>query len=450
MSAFPLRTRVMAWFAMVSLVVTSGLALLTWHLATGYMITQREHGAIQQAMLNARLVNAAIERDRVGLDELITGLGADVESAVLLLHRGRWISSGNAVDPKRLPKALIDEVRGGQAAHQRVVLNGVPVLAVGLPLRATGATYVEVFPLRELDRTFEFLSWMLVIGTVAATVLAALLGRWAATSALRPLQRLTAAAATAAGGELSVRLPATRDPDLAPLASAFNDTAEKLQTRVRRDVRFAGDVSHELRSPLTTMINAMAVLQRRRDELPTSAQHAVQLLDADLRRFRRMVDDLLEISRTDRLDLELLDLSELVRQAAAEHHRGLRPDVFDLSAAPKVLGDRRCLERVVANLVDNAEHHGGGLVRFAVLSDGRTARIEVDDAGPGVPAGARDRIFERFARGAPGDRDGADQGAGLGLALVAQHVRGHDGRVWVTSRPGGGARFVVELPEVQG
>jgi two-component system, OmpR family, sensor histidine kinase MtrB len=443
----------MAWFAMVSLVVTSVLALLTWHLSTGYMIAQREHGAVQQAMLNARLVNAAIERDRIGLDELITGLGADVESAVLLLHRGQWISSGNSVDPKRLPKALIDEVRAGQAAHQRVVLDGAPVLAVGLPLRGAGATYFEVFPLRELDRTFEFLSWMLVIGTIAATVFAALLGRWAATSALRPLQRLTAAAAAAAAGDLSVRLPATRDPDLAPLAGAFNDTAEKLQARVRRDTRFAGDVSHELRSPLTTMINAMAVLQRRRDELPDSAQQAVQLLDADLRRFRRMVDDLLEISRTDRepggLDLELLDLSELVRQAAAEHHRGLRADVFDLAATPMVLADRRCLERVVANLVDNAEHHGGGLVRFAVLADGTTARIEVDDAGPGVPDTARDRIFERFARGAPGDRDGADRGAGLGLALVAQHVRGHEGRVWVTERPGGGARFVVELPEVQ-
>jgi signal transduction histidine kinase len=76
------------------------------------------------------------------------------------------------------------------------------------------------------------------------------------------------------------------------------------------------------------------------------------------------------------------------------------------------------------------------------------ARVELDDAGPGVPPEGREHIFERFSRGSPANRDATDRGVGLGLALVTQHVRGHDGRAWVESRPGGGARFVVELPEV--
>jgi two-component system, OmpR family, sensor histidine kinase MtrB len=112
-----------------------------------------------------------------------------------------------------------------------------------------------------------------------------------------------------------------------------------------------------------------------------------------------------------------------------------------------VVADRRRMERVIANLVDNAERHGHGLIRLGVLSSDGHARIEVDDNGPGVAAADRDRVFERFARGSPADRDATDSGVGLGLALVAEHVRRHRGRSWVEDRPGGGARFVVELPE---
>jgi signal transduction histidine kinase len=88
-------------------------------------------------------------------------------------------------------------------------------------------------------------------------------------------------------------------------------------------------------------------------------------------------------------------------------------------------------------------------VRVGVRSHGGKARIEVDDAGPGVPPELRDRIFDRFDRGARAGRRGADTGSGLGLALVAQHVQRHGGTVRVEDRPGGGARFVVELPEAE-
>jgi signal transduction histidine kinase len=132
----------------------------------------------------------------------------------------------------------------------------------------------------------------------------------------------------------------------------------------------------------------------------------------------------------------------------AEHHGPVPPDALDVRDTPWVLADRVRLERVVANLLDNARRHGKGLVRLGVVRRDGRARVEVDDAGPGVPAEAREHVFERFARGSPADRDATDSGAGLGLALVSQHVRRHDGRTWVEERPGGGARFVVELPEV--
>ena len=449
-SRLPLHVRVMAAFGVVSILVTGVLAFVTWQLASSYMVTQREHSAVSQASVNARIVQAVLHRGSAGLPELLAGLGSQVDSAVLLVDDKHWISSGNLMDPQRLPPALLTAVGSGHAARQRVFLGGVPVLAVGLPLPNVAATYVQVFPLRDLDRTLHYLSWMLLAGVAAAALAAALLGRWAANQALRPLTRLTAAVAATAAGDLAFRLPQTRDPDLVQLTTAFNDNAERLQQRVARDARFAGDVSHELRSPLTTMVNAIAVLERRRDEMPDRAGQAVDLLATDLRRFKQMLEDLLEISLSDQgvdaRDLERLDLAELVRQATA-HAATNPPPVVTSDPHPYVLGDRRRLDRVVANLVSNADRHGGGLVQVAVTRSEGRARIEVDDDGPGVPVADRESIFGRFARGSPAQRDPSDTGVGLGLALVAEHVRRHGGSTWVQDRPGGGARFVVELPE---
>ncbi|MFC5291216.1 ATP-binding protein [Actinokineospora guangxiensis] len=446
MRRLPLHLRVMVWFGLVSLAVCSALAVLTWNMATGYMLDQRERAALNQATANSRLVAGAL--DEGGLRELVTGLGAELESAVMVIDGGRVITGGNLIDPTRLPREFTDLVTSGTPVRQRTMLDGAVVLAVGLTMPQSTAAYVEVFPLRELDRTFRYLGWMLTVGAACGGLAGAVLGRWAARHALAPLGRMIEAAGRAARGDLSVRLPDAGDADLIPLARAFNDTAEGLERRVARDARFAGDVSHELRSPLTTMLNAMAVLRRRRGELPPGALPAVDLLDNELHRFRRLVGDLLEISRTDpeadALDPELIDLAQLVREAISVLPTSRA--VLDVTGSPRVHADRRSLERIVTNLVDNANQHGGGLVRVGVSGDGRTARVEVDDDGPGVPADQRDTVFERFARGAPADR-GHSGGVGLGLALVSQHVHRHGGTVTVTDRPGGGARFTVEFPE---
>jgi signal transduction histidine kinase len=177
----------------------------------------------------------------------------------------------------------------------------------------------------------------------------------------------------------------------------------------------------------------------------------VDLLAAELRRFQRMVTDLLEISRFDtgsaELSLDDVRVDELVQHAVQAGGNGTLP----VELAPDVAGlqvsvDKRRIERVVANLVENASVYAGGVTRLAVEATGDTVRLIVEDAGPGVPAEGRERIFERFFRGSAAGRRGAGDGTGLGLALVAEHVHLHGGRVWVEDRSGGGSRFVVELP----
>ena len=447
----PVRHRVVAAFALGSVAVSALVAVATWNLSTGYMLQQREQSVSRQALVNARLVDTRLASGSSDLGALLTGLASSPEAAIFVRQPDGWIAGGTAtdnIDIADMPPALIAAADRGDIARQRLRVRGAPLVAVATKLPDSKVSYVEVFPLRDLDRIFRFISLMLLGGVLASGLLGGSIGWWASRRVLRPLTELTSAAARIAHGDLSTRLPERDDKDLGPIAAAFNETAGDLQARVARDARFASDVSHELRSPVTTMAAAMEVLVRRRDEVSPAARNAIDLLDADLRRFRRLVGDLLEISRVDqgafRLSAERLDLAELARYVVARSSTGEAVPV-EAPGPVRVLGDRRRLEQVVSNLVDNAEGHGRGLVRVAVCHADRVVRLEVDDAGPGVPAADRERIFERFARVSDRDRRVEDTGSGLGLALVAQHVRLHSGRVWVTDRPGGGARFVVEL-----
>ncbi|MDX3191764.1 ATP-binding protein [Streptomyces sp. MN03-5084-2B] len=445
-----LRWRVAAAFGIGLALVMTVLAIATWNLTTGYMLDQREQSVTRQSEVNVRLVDATLADDSEGLEELLTGLATGPDSSILLSRPAGWLTSGRQVDPAVVPAGLLDQARRGVSARQRFFASGIPVLAVATPVGGDGSVYVELYPLLELDRSFRYLSTLLITGTVVAALFGVGLGAWAARRALRPLTALTAAASRVARGDLSARLPEQADPDLAPLAASFNTTAGQLEHRVRRDARFASDVSHELRSPLTTMVNVSEVLERRQDAMPPTAQRALRLLRSELRRFQRMVVDLLEISRADQDEgtgsVELVDLGELVRNVVdSRPPSDARVEIG--TGLPLVSADRRRIDRVVANLLDNADHYGGGAVAVTVLRHGDRARIVVDDAGSGVPPALRERIFERFARGLHAARRDQDTGSGLGLAIVADHVHRHGGQVWVEDRPGGGARFVVELPE---
>jgi two-component system, OmpR family, sensor histidine kinase MtrB len=229
---------------------------------------------------------------------------------------------------------------------------------------------------------------------------------------------------------------------------------DALQGRIERDARFVSDVSHELRSPLTTLATAVQVLEARRGELPERSQLALDLVVDEIARFQHVVSELLELSRADAgvedLDLEPVHLGELVLQAASRLDGAATTVEIDPAvAATAILADKRRLERVLVNLFDNAQTHGEGLAAIHVRRHDDVVRVEVEDNGPGVPPEEREAVFERFFRGAVSGRRGTDSGAGLGLALVSEHIAAHGGRVWVEDRDDPqvtGARFVVEIP----
>ena len=273
---------------------------------------------------------------------------------------------------------------------------------------------------------------------------------------------MSRAAGAIAGGELDTRLDAdAADPDLEGLTNSFNAMVDQLQERIEREARFNSDVSHELRSPLTTLAASLEVLEADRDKLPVRSQRALQLLGDDLRRFQRMVGDLLEMSRADAgsvdVFLEEVNVSELVQRSVetgighmdGHRHGAPTPEVhIDPAVREWRVGvDKRRFERVMVNLMENADHYGGGVTEIAVgPGAGEKVEVMVDDAGPGIDPPERAKVFERFYRGSASGRRGTGTGTGLGLALVAEHMEVMRGQVRVESSPAGGARFVLSLP----
>jgi len=468
-----LRSRITLLFGLGAFVLSVTMGGLSYFTARHFLVSGRQNTSLQQAYRNAVVVRDQLPSTE-DIDSLLHSLDAGVQSESLLSTGGSWYQSSLSIGEESLPVALRVLVRSGTAATQTVTVNGNPEILVGVPIPSVKADYFEVFDISDLAHTLRILALALAAGGLVTTVLGAVVGRSAATRSLRPLTAVSTVAVAVAGGRLDTRLPeAVGDPDLEGLTTSFNRMVDQLQERIEREARFTSDVSHELRSPLTTLSATLDVLESHADELPPRARQALGLLGEELRRFQRMVADLLEISRSDTgsadVALDEVDAGELVRRSVAVDRRRalvkagegagageeaapLEVVIDDRLDGVRLLVDKRRFERVMANLLENAALYGGGATRVTAepgpdRADGHsTVRVGVEDGGPGVEPGERARIFERFYRGHVSGRRGAGAGTGLGLALVAEHVRLQGGAVWVEEAPGGGARFVIELP----
>jgi PAS domain S-box-containing protein len=233
--------------------------------------------------------------------------------------------------------------------------------------------------------------------------------------------------------------------------------AEHLRTLDELKSGFLQAVSHDLRTPLASVLGIALTLQRGRGQLePADADDLLGRLTANARKLDRILSSLLDLDRLDRGIVELrrepVDLARLVAGVVKE----ARDELLDahpvsLELIPvQVIADAAKLERIVENLLANAARHTnpGTPIWVRVEHRDRGALLCVEDAGPGIPAEQRESIFRPFQRG-PGGATYAP-GSGVGLALVAQFASLHQGSAWVEDRPGGGASFRVLLPEPNG
>jgi signal transduction histidine kinase len=452
-----LRARVTTAFALGALALSGALASIGYVAVRSSIVNQQLVSMRHQALANAVLLRGELRSPTASIPLVLEVLDSGPNTESLVYSSGKWYRSSATLSPKQLPDLLTKRVLlGGAPSQQLVTVKGTSELLVGVPIPSEAANssgkiaYFEIFNLSDLAGTLHTLLAALTVGALITTVAGAILGSWAAARALRPLKETTRAALAIAGGSLDTRLESAHFADLAALANAFNHMVDQLQERIKREARFTSDVNHELRSPLTTLANSLSVLEARREEMPPKAMQALDLLGAEVRRFRRLVDELLEISRFDAAPSDIsrdeVSIGALVEHTVAATSADVPIQFAPGMASRHISVDKRRFERIFANLFENANRYGGGATLLAVEDHGAWVRFLVEDGGPGIAPEERERIFERFSRGSTGRRRGLGDGTGLGLAIVSQHVQQHGGRVWVEDRPGGGARFVVELP----
>jgi two-component system sensor histidine kinase MtrB len=346
-------------------------------------------------------------------------------------------------------------VEDGQVGYKRLTVEGEPAVVVGERVAAAGTDLYFVFSEQGLEDDLRELAIVLAAGWLLAVAISAVAGVLLARRVLEPVAQASAAARSMAEGLLDTRLPVQGDDEFGAWAASFNEMAAALEAKIdalsearERERRFTSDVSHELRTPVAALVSEASLLREHLEAMPPDAQRPAELLITDVARLRRLVEELMEISRLDAgresVSIEPVDVGALVRAVVAARNAEDRVTVHGAKEPLVQQTDRRRLERIVGNLVDNAIEHGGGeAVTVTVRTDAREVHVEVADRGPGIPPEHLDRVFDRFYKADP-SRTGP--GSGLGLAIAQENAGLIGGSIAVQSRPDAGTRFTLRIP----
>jgi signal transduction histidine kinase len=386
-----------------------------------------------------------------GTDALVQAYKSRGDFQTVATRGGHVSLSGAQVTLREVPPALRRIVARGDLGYQRTTVAGTHYLVTGSPA-ANGTQLYFFFSEDGLWHELTQLRNILLAGVAILVLLAALAGVVLARGTLRPVARAGAAAQSLAEGLLETRLPVEGQDEFGAWAQSFNEMAAALEAKIdalsaaqARERRFTADVAHELRTPLTALVGEASLLAEHLDRMPAESRRPAELLIADVGRLRRLVDELMEISRFDAgaesVHAEEVEVGTLV--ATTLRARGWDGRVRFDGNGLRLTSDPRRLERIVGNLVDNAFEHGASDVSVRLASGDGEAVIEVADDGPGIAPEHLPHLFERFYK-ADAARSGG--GTGLGLAIAQENAHLLGGEIGVESEPGAGSRFTLRLP----
>ena len=358
------------------------------------------------------------------------------------------------------PEIARARTRHSTEVFLRYAPDRAPVITAATPVGTGGQMLLTTRNARDITQAVRDARQTLANIVAAALVISILLSLYLARTIVRPLRALVRAAVRVRlGREREVivpRLPDRRD-EIGLLARAVSDMTDALRQRIDAVESFAADVAHEIKNPLASLRSALESLSRveeqdLRRQLTDIAVHDVQRID-------RLVSEIADASRIDaelsRATFEQVDLAALIASAVgARAHRkeneGREILLHRKGVGPfRVMGEPARLERVIENLLDNAVSFSPpeGRIEITVAAHGDTVEARILDQGPGIPAGEREKVFERFHSVRP-EAESFGKHSGLGLAIARTIVEAHDGTLELAEPPGRakGACFVIALP----
>jgi two-component system, OmpR family, sensor histidine kinase ChvG len=364
----------------------------------------------------------------------------------------------------RIYQEVDDAMTGRTSSAERVDDQNKLVLSVAVPIRGVLLLYGELLvsteggDIDDILRQERFILFEVFLVAFAVMMLSSL---YLASTIAEPVRRLAAAAdqvRSGSGGRDAIPGFPERNDEIGDLADSLKEMTAALYDRIGAIERFAADVAHELKNPLTSLASAIEMIGRAPDD--AARQKLMALARADVKRIDRLITD---ISGASRLDAELsretrgeIDLSHLLKTIVEIYDvtdRGKTVTVTlddELPPGIKVMGRDERLGQVFRNLIDNAISFSpdGSAIRITARKQHAFVRVMVEDSGPGIPPDNLESIFDRFYTERPGDSFGRN--SGLGLSIARQITQNAGGRLWAENREPHGARFVVELPIING
>ena len=323
-----------------------------------------------------------------------------------------------------------------------------------------------VYSLNNQNRTLSIIKNALLLTGFALIFLIGLITWLVVRQVVKPVREAASIAQKFTQGDFSQRMKVDSSDEIATLGQAFNDMALSLESQISRlenlsrvQQRFVSDVSHELRTPLTTLRMASEVIYSEKEGFDPTIARSSELLVAQLDRFEKLLEDLLEVSRFDAevailepIDFDLIPLIERciedVRASAHDHIISITID--HETEHVMIKADIRRVERIMRNLLSNAlDHAEEKPINVKVISTRTEVAIGVRDYGTGIDPAALSRIFDRFWRADP-SRARVRGGTGLGLSIALEDARLHNGELDAWGLPGHGAHFVLTLPRIAG
>ncbi|BDE14928.1 two-component sensor histidine kinase [Mycobacterium sp. 20KCMC460] len=266
---------------------------------------------------------------------------------------------------------------------------------------------------------------------------------------LRSVDAIRGRVAEISTSDLSERVPIPRSNDeIAALAVTMNEMLSRIEAGHQAQRRFVGDASHELRSPLSTIISGLELAEDHPELL--DSDFVLTTLLPEAQRMHALIEDLLMLARADEHTLVLrseeIAIDELAEAQAARARTEFTGIVQTDIAPARLSGDPAAISRVIRNLTENAVRHAKSLVSIDVSTRNGSSLIAIGDDGPGIAPAERNRVFERFVR-LDTDRSRSGGGTGLGLAIVAEVVAAHGGTVTIDDRTGGGTLMIVAFSQ---